>query len=166
MSDTNQVSVLKSSAGATENTNQGSVNGHAACNMGTALVDAVKETAGLLLTEQKDRAADQIGSVAALLRNSVESLDEKKRGPVAGCTEIAAEEIEQFAEKVRHTSWGVLAADAEAFGRRWPVAFMISAIGAGFVAGRLLMSSESRSGKPDRGEQPSAAAKSRRAARC
>jgi hypothetical protein len=117
--------------------------------MGTALVEAVKEGAEVLLTGQKDRAADQIGSVATLLRNSVQSIDEKNRGAVAECAEIAADEIDRFAEKLRHTSWSVLAAEAETFGRRWPIAFMASAIGAGFVAGRLLRSgsrSEQRRG--------------------
>jgi hypothetical protein len=39
----------------------------------------------------------------------------------------------------------MMAEDVEDFARQWPIAFMAAAIAAGFVAGRFLISSASRS---------------------
>src|SRR5262249_44465116 len=107
----------------------------AARNIGAEFVGVIRERTGLLVTEQLCRAADEIEAVAEMLHNAVRSVDDKNRGAVTECAEAAALEVEQFADRVRHTSLSALAAEAEDFGRRWPLAFMASAIGAGFVAG-------------------------------
>jgi len=116
----------------------------AARNIGAEFVAAVRERTGLLVTEQLSRAAAEIDTVAVVLRSAVRSVDEKNRGAIAECAEAAALEVEQFADRVRHTSPSTLAADVEDFGRRWPLAFMASAIGTGFIAGCLLMNSGSK----------------------
>ena len=56
----------------------------------------------------------------------------------------AADQISGFADTVRDRSWNELAGDLESFARRYPMTFMASAMGIGFVLGRFLLSSSER----------------------
>src|SRR5690348_11900108 len=105
-------------------------------NMGSDMLAAVRDNAGSLLDDQRRRAADQITAVGEALRRSAQVLDEQTSPVIGRYVEDAAGYIDDFATAVRSRSWRELAGDAEDFARRWPTAFMASAIGLGFVAGR------------------------------
>jgi hypothetical protein len=112
--------------------------------VGSQVVGAVQETATSLLDDQKKRAADQIVTIADMVRDSVKSLDRQSAGPVRQYADDTARQISDFADRLRTRSWGQLANDVEDFGRRWPTVFMASAIATGFIAGRFLVASASR----------------------
>lgn len=113
-------------------------------NMGNQLIGAVRDQATSLLDEQRGRAADQIASMAGMVRNSVQSLDRESASAVCQYADDAARAIDAFAQTLRTASWGEVAEEVEDFARRWPVVFMASAIATGFIAGRFLISSGSR----------------------
>ena len=113
-------------------------------NMGGQVIGAVQESATSLLDEQRNRAADQIATLADMVRNSVRSLDRQNAGAVCQYADDTARQINDFADRLRNRSWSELAEDVEGFARRWPAVFMASAIATGFVAGRFLTSSASR----------------------
>ena len=113
-------------------------------NMGNQLIGAVRDQATSLLDEQRGRAADQIASMAGMVRNSVQSLDRESASAVCQYADDAARAIDGFAQTLRTASWGEVAEEVEDFARRWPVVFMASAIATGFIAGRFLISSGSR----------------------
>ena len=112
--------------------------------VGNQLIETVRDQAVSLLDEQRSHAADQIASVADMVRNSVRSLDQEGGGAVRRYTEDTARAIDDFGETLRDRPWGELARDVEDFARRWPMAFMASAIAAGFIAGRFFVSSGER----------------------
>jgi hypothetical protein len=113
-------------------------------NMGNQLVGAARDSATSMMDEQRNRAADQIASIAGMVRNSVQSLDRQSAGTICQYADDTARQIDNFAETLRTRSWGELAGDVEDFARRWPVVFMASAIGAGALVGRFLVSSGTR----------------------
>ena len=117
-------------------------------DIGSELIDAVRDGATSLFEEQRDRAANEIASFGEVLRRSVSSLDQAGGATVARYTEDAARQINQFADTLRHRSFAELSGDIEDFARRWPMVFMAAAIGAGMVAGRFLVSSAARPGEP------------------
>jgi hypothetical protein len=113
-------------------------------NMGNQVAGAVRDQATSLLDDQRNLAADQIVTVAGMVRNSVQSLDRQSAGAICRYAEDTAHQIEDFADGLRNRSWDELASDVEDFARRYPGVFMASAIGLGFIAGRFLVSSGSR----------------------
>jgi len=135
-----------SSGGSSGTNSSGGVSGTDIKAVGNELVSAVREKTDSLLSEQKNRAADEIAAVAGMLRSSVESLDTSSRGALAEYAESAAGEINQFADRLRNASWSELGNDTEDLARRWPTLFIAAAVGVGFVAGRFLLASGSRTG--------------------
>jgi len=116
--------------------------------VGTHLISAVRDKTDSLLSEQKNRAADEIAAIGNMLQNSVQSADQSSRGALADYAETAAGEINRFADRLRTASWGELASDTEDFARRWPTLFIAGAVGLGFMAGRFLVASGDRSDHP------------------
>lgn len=112
--------------------------------VGTELIGAVREGATSFFEEQRDRAASEISSVGEMLRRSARTLDQNRSTTIGRYAEDAADEITDFAERLRTRSLGMMAEDVEDFARQWPIAFMAAALGAGFLAGRFLISSASR----------------------
>ena len=112
--------------------------------MGTELVGAVREGATSFFEEQRDRAASEIASFGEMLRRSAHTLDENRGTIIGRYAEDAADEITQFAARLRNRSLGMMAEDVEDFARQFPAAFMAAAVGVGFLAGRFLISSASR----------------------
>src|SRR5436190_10432488 len=112
--------------------------------MGTELIGAVREGATSFFEEQRNRAASEIASLGDMLRRSARSLDQSSSTTIGRYAEDAASEITQFADRLRTRSLGMMANDVEDFARQWPIAFIAAAVGAGFLAGRFLVSSASR----------------------
>jgi len=113
--------------------------------MGTDLVTSAREGANSLFEEQRNRAADEIASLGKVLRSSAQSFDGSRTTTVARYADQAASSISDFAEALRDRSASEVAEDIENFARQWPMVFLASAVGLGFVASRFLMSSGSRS---------------------
>lgn len=113
--------------------------------VGTELIGAVREGATSFFEEQRDRAAKEIASLGEALRESAHCLDRTGSTAISRYADDAASEIEQFANRLRNRSLGMMADDVEDFARQWPTAFIAAAVGAGFLAGRFLISSASRS---------------------
>ena len=120
-------------------------------DIGSELIDAVRDSANSLFEEQRDRAASEIASFGEVLRRSVSSLDQAGGTTVARYTEDAAHQISDFADTLRHRSFTELSGDVEEFARRWPMLFMAAAVGVGIAAGRFMVSSAAR---PDESSQP------------
>lgn len=109
--------------------------------VGSELVGAVRDSAVSMLDTQRSRAADQIAAIGEAVRRSAQSLDSTGGETIVRYADQAARQISDFAETLRTRSWGDLTGDVEDFARRYPMAFMASAIGIGFIAGRFWMSS-------------------------
>lgn len=108
--------------------------------IGTDLMDALGDRAEAIVTEQKTRAASEVAALATMLRNAAQSVGAGNRGAISDYATEMAGEIDRFADRLRGSSWRVLAADAEDLARRWPALFMTTSALAGFVLGRILMS--------------------------
>jgi hypothetical protein len=113
--------------------------------VGSELVGAARDSAMSLLDAQRARAADQIAALGDALRQSTGSLESTGVGSLAQYANQAADQISGFADTMRDRSWGELAGDLESFARRYPLTFMASAMGLGFMLGRFLLSSSERS---------------------
>jgi len=112
--------------------------------VGSELVGAARDSAASLLDAQRARVAEQISALGDALRQSTDSLDSTGVGALAEYANQAADRIAGFADTVRDRSWNELASDLEGFARRYPLTFMMSAMGVGFALGRFLLSSPDR----------------------
>lgn len=113
--------------------------------LGAAMLAVVEDNASAFFDEQRDRAADEIGALGELLRNSVRSM-QRRDGVVARCTEETASQIDGFADWLRTRSPRELTGDVEDLARRYPLAFLSAATGMAFLAVRLLTASGDRTG--------------------
>jgi hypothetical protein len=109
--------------------------------LGGQLASAARKGANSLYEEQRNRAAAEISALGESLGRSAKSLDGTIGEAVAPYAEDAARQVEDFAGTLRDKSIGELGSDVEGFARQWPMAFMAAAVGAGFLAGRFLLSS-------------------------
>ena len=116
-------------------------------DMAGEVVGAVREAAGSFLDEQRQRAADEVAALAGILRRSAQGLEPQGATAVSRYADEAAQELRRFADTVRHRSWNALAADVESFARRFPVGFLMAALGVGFVASRFLSASARPAGR-------------------
>jgi hypothetical protein len=69
--------------------------------VGNELIGAVREGATSFLEEQRNRAASEIASVGEMLRQSARGLDQNRATAISRYTEKAADEITQFADRLR-----------------------------------------------------------------
>jgi hypothetical protein len=138
MADTNQFNPQSSAASRSGDTVEDRSVQQDFVRIGTDLIDALGNRAEAIVNDQKSRAASEIASLAAMLRNATQCIDQGNRGAISDYADDAAREIDRFANRLRGSSWRVLAADVEEFARRWPALFMASSTAAGFLLGRLL----------------------------
>src|SRR5947207_7370585 len=109
------------------------------------LLGALRDCAVSFLDEQKAHAANEVAAFGDVVHQSVQSLDDGDRATyVARYADEAAQQIRQFADRVRHRSLAEISADLDNFAERWPLSFMAASVGVGVIAGRLLASSASR----------------------
>jgi hypothetical protein len=121
-------------------------------NIGSELIGSVREGANSLFEEQRDRLADEIAAFGNVVRKSVEAIEESKSGAIARYADDVAQQVSGFAETLRGRSLSAMAGDVEDFARRWPIVFIASAVGLGFIGGRFLVSSASRRAAPTKPE--------------
>jgi hypothetical protein len=102
------------------------------------LVAAARADAIALAEEQKSHGADQVADMAEAVRRVARCFDQSQVPYIGEWADQAAGQIEGFAQLLRTRRWDELLADAEAAARRQPALFILAAVAAGFVAGRLL----------------------------
>ena len=107
----------------------------------TEFLDAARSAAESLLEEQKRQIADRVSGVARALRGAAHPLDESQNRVVARYLAEAAAQVESLSRNMHERRWSELVADTEDFARRQPTSFVLGAVAAGFVVGRLLWAS-------------------------
>ena len=108
--------------------------------LGSEAMAAVRDSATTFFEEQRDRAATEIAAVGNLLCSSVQLLD-RNGGTVGNYARDAGKQINDFADRLRTRSWSGLCGDVEGFARDNPMVFLAAAVGAGFVAARVIAAS-------------------------
>src|SRR6266446_945556 len=104
----------------------------------TEFLDATRSAAESLLQEQKRQIAERVSGVAEALRCTVQPLDRSQNRILSRYVEQAADRVQEFSHNLRYRHWNELVADSEEFARRQPTLFVLGAVAAGFVIGRLL----------------------------
>jgi hypothetical protein len=110
------------------------------------IVSNVKNRATAQLASQKDRATDQLGTIAQAVRHSSERLRADQHETVAQYVEKAAEQLDRFSHNLREKDINELLQDAQSLARRQPALFIGGSFAVGLLAARFLKSSRERSG--------------------
>ena len=124
----------------------------------TEFLDAARSAAESLLQEQKRQIADRVSGIARALQSAAHPLDESQSRVVARYLEEGAAQVHSLSGRMHERHWGELVADTEDFARRQPAWFVLGAVAAGFVLGRLLWASTGGRGHdaawPSRSSEP------------
>jgi hypothetical protein len=99
-------------------------------------VQDVKQTAAQQLAQQKDGAADTLGSFAGALRKAAHESD--GGGGAAHMADWAADGLERVSATLRSNDLNGMMRQVESFARSQPVAFFFAAAAAGFLATRFV----------------------------
>jgi len=105
------------------------------------LVEQATAQAKPRLEDQKQRAADSLGTTAQALRQTSQQLRDQDEGPVAQVAERAADQVERIADYLREKDIGQLVSEAENFARRQPTLFLGGAFALGLLGARFFKSS-------------------------
>jgi len=109
-----------------------------------------------LIGQQKEQAADRLGSLASALRDAGRKLNQDQAaGDVGQYADRAAGAVERLSKYLRQSDLGSLVRDTESFARRRPEVFLGGTIIAGLMLARFLKASAPNNG----GSKHSAGAK-------
>lgn len=108
------------------------------------LADRAKQQGKAMAAQKKDAAAGQVDSAAQALHKTAEDLQGSQHPQAGHYVGFAAEQLERLGRRLRDTDIDGLIGDAEALGRRSPVAFFAGAVAVGFLASRFMKSSADR----------------------
>jgi hypothetical protein len=111
---------------------------------GTGIMDKVREGATSQLSTQKNRATEGIGSVAQAVRQSTQHLRDNQHETIAQYVDQAANQLEQFSNRLKDKDINELMRDAQQLARRRPALFIGSAFAVGLFGARFLKSSRER----------------------
>jgi hypothetical protein len=103
-----------------------------------------RTTAEQLAMKEKNFAARQLGGVATVLQNVGSELERSQQDAIGHYARKLGDSLQDLAHDMKDRDLGELAAMAEDFGRRQPVAFLSMAALAGFAASRFLTASAKR----------------------
>jgi hypothetical protein len=118
------------------------------------VVDKMKHTATSQLANQKNRAADGLGSVAQAVRQSSQHLRDNQQDTIARFTDQAADQIDRFNQTLRDKDIAELFDDVQQMARRQPALFIGGAFAVGLLASRFFKSSASEQRREWRGPSP------------
>ena len=104
-------------------------------------VQDAKQTAKEQIAQQKDSAADKLGSFAGALRKAAHESD---GGGAAGMADWAADGLERISSTLRSNDLNGMVRQVESFARSQPVAFFFAAAAAGFLATRFVKAGAGR----------------------
>ncbi|MCO5732815.1 nutrient deprivation-induced protein [Rhizobium sp. SSA_523] len=93
---------------------------------------------------QKGYAAEQVAGFGSAIKKAGSELEGQDQAQLGRVTRQMGESVERFAADIEGRSMGEIAAMAEDFGRRQPLAFLGIAAVAGLVASRFIGASASR----------------------
>ena len=104
-----------------------------------------------LITDQKERAADRLGSLAGALRKAAQTLGHDELGSrVEHYAKRAAEQVDSMSDYVRQTELQTFVHDTGQFARRRPEVFIGTAFLTGLFAARFLKASGANARQPQR----------------
>lgn len=109
------------------------------------VVDQAQQQAKSMLTDQKERAAEGLGSVAQAIRQTGENLRGQDQGSVAQYVEQLADQVERFSHQLRDRELDQFFYDAQNFARRQPGLFLGGAFALGVFLARFVKSSSQAS---------------------
>ena len=119
------------------------------------VMDKVKQQASTRVSEQKARAAEGLGSVAAAIRQASEHMRTENQ-TLAAYADKAVDQMQLFADRIRDKDPAEMMRDLEQFARRNPTAFVGGAFLLGLGLARFLKSSASSSDMSLRTYEPHA----------
>lgn len=93
---------------------------------------------------QKGYAADKVAGIASAIQKAGSELEQQEQPDIGRMTRQMGESVGRFADDLQGKSLSEIAAMAEDFGRRQPLAFMGIAAIAGLAASRFVGASASR----------------------
>jgi len=93
---------------------------------------------------QKSQAADRLSNVANALRQTGENLESQNEDTFGQYARAAADQLEQFSNTLQNKNMNELLNEVQGFARRQPELFIAGSLAAGFLLGRFLKSSGSR----------------------
>jgi hypothetical protein len=111
--------------------------------MAAGVATQAREAASTRLSGGKERAAQGLGSIASVLRQTSEQLPEDQSGLTKYVTQ-AADGIDTASSYLQRSSLPDVVRDVESFARREPALFLGGVFVAGLVGGRFLKSSRPR----------------------
>jgi hypothetical protein len=122
------------------------VNGGVAVS-GTAtppgIIGGIKQNVTSRVDEQKNRAADGLGGIANVIRNSANELRTENEA-LASYVDMASDQLRRFADQIRQKGVADMLDDVHSFARRRPAVFIGGAFLVGLAVARFLKSSAER----------------------
>lgn len=106
----------------------------------SGVISGIQETVASRVDQQKEKAAQGLGSIADVIHQAGDGLREQNEG-LASLVEGASTQLKRFAEHIRTRGAGDLVEDVAAFGRRRPAVFIGGALLLGLGLARFLKSS-------------------------
>jgi hypothetical protein len=114
-------------------------------NRGTGLTDEVRQLmrdrAYERLGTQKQKATDNLGTLAGAVRSMTQQLQDSGQPTLAGYVTRAADSIDRFSSRLRDQEIDDALREMQEFARRRPAMFLGMAFGAGVLAARFFKSS-------------------------
>lgn len=105
------------------------------------IINKVRDTAASQLTNQKNRATEGLGTVAAAVRQSGQQLRDQQHDTIADYAEQAAQQIDRLSQRLRNKDIGELMNDAQRLARSQPALFIGGAFAVGLLGARFFKSS-------------------------
>ena len=106
------------------------------------LAEQVRGRASTALTQQKDRAAQSLGTIADAMRSTGRQLGDNNQSAIATYVNSAADSIQRWTQTIQNKDIGEIVEDVQRFGRRQPALLVGLSFGAGLLAARFLKSSD------------------------
>jgi hypothetical protein len=100
-----------------------------------------RQKAGSAFSENRFKAADQIGGIGSAFRRTGEQLRGEDRARIADMTDSVARQIDRVADYLRTADGRTMTRDFENIARRQPAAVFAGAFALGVLAARFLKSS-------------------------
>ena len=101
-------------------------------------VDAACAAAVAAAAQQKERAAQQLATIAQAVRAGADSLDRRQSPVAARYAGQAADRFAEMSQSLDERSWGAVIGEVGGVARRRPALFVAAAVAVGFLAGRFV----------------------------
>lgn len=121
--------------------------------------DKARQAAFSQLANQKSKVTETLSTVAGSLRQAGSGMESGGQGQVAQYVQRAADQLDQFSQRINQREVEELVGDVENFARRQPAVFLGVAFAAGVAATRFLKSSSRGDSLIDRGADMARTAK-------